>query len=165
MKLLLKLLITLFGKAIELWLISLLRLFEKRAIIELGYRSSGMKYKDPYAKKPLWDRVLFWSLTKNSKTKNPFVWLYFSFNLLELSVTVGSLIYTCVLLAVAGVKELLLYQLTYIVSISAMWALLHHFPDLCLLPTIQKKYGIKTNKRGRGDGSSAPSEESEETGK
>ena len=147
MNLLLKLLITLFCKVIELWILSLFRLFEKSSIIELGYRSSSMKHKDPYSKKPLWDRVLFWSLTKNSKTKNPFVWLYFAFNLVELATTVGSMIYTCVLLATTGLKELFLYQIAYILSFSAIWSLLHHFPDLCLLPSIQEKYGIKTSKK------------------
>ena len=147
MNLLLKLLITLFCKAIELWILSLFRRFEKSSIIELGYRSSSMKHKDPYSKKPLWDRILFWSLTKNSKTKNRFVWLYFSFNLAEIAATIGSLIYTYVLFVTAETRELFLCQMAYLLNVIAIWCLLHHFPDLCLLPSIQKNTELKQIKR------------------
>ena len=143
MELTLKILCSVICESIMLWIFTLFIKAERSNIIELGYRSESMRFKITKKSMPLLDRFLHWSLCKGAKRNKACVWLYFSFNLLIVISTVCSIILAILLLFSAEIREILLYQLTYMYTVIFIRCGVHLFIDLLFLPSEQKRYGIR----------------------
>lgn len=149
MEVLLKLLVTLACELLTLWMFRLFNQLERKSIIELGYRSSSKAHKKPDKSLPLWDRILHWSLCKEAKKFKASVWLYFSCNLLVVAAAIGSVILACVLLFFELIREVILYQLTYMIVSVLVWAGIHLLLDAFFLPSEQERHGFRKNKKGK----------------
>ena len=149
METLLKLLLTFACELLTLWLLKITSDGDRAAIIELGYRSKSKMYKKPDNRLPLWDRVLHWSLCKEAKQFKASVWVYFAFNLFIVAAAIGSVILACVLLFTADLRSLLLCHLKYLFAVIIIHTGIRFFPDLFLLPSEQKRYGITKEKKKR----------------
>jgi len=146
MGILLRLLVSAGCELLTLWVFKHFHQVDRSCIIELGYRSSSKNFKKPSKSTPLWDRILHWSLCKEAKKMKASVWLYFLCNLIVVIAAIGSVILACVLIFFAEIREILLYQLMCLFGTVFVWIGLHFFLDIFLLPSEQKRRGVKSKK-------------------
>lgn len=149
MRFLLNLLVAIACELVTLWLFYLLSQCNRANIIELGYRSESKRHKKENPNKPLWDRILHWSLCKEAKVSKSYVWIFFSLNLLLVIGAIVSVINACVLLFLVETRELLLYQLKFMFAVFFIVEIGSFFPSIFLLPSVQERYGIKSKKKAQ----------------
>lgn len=123
------------------------RIWNKSAIVEAGYRNNSRLNKPENRKLPVWNRVLFWDLCKNAKRGHKPVWIYFVCNLILCLGWAVSPVIFLICICLMDFRELIMWELGYTFGILFLITLLRIPLDLIYLPSEQKRYGIGDKKR------------------
>ena len=144
---LLKVIIGLLCEGITYFLFYQFHSCERAAIIEAGYRNNNKLYKPESKDLPFWNRLLYWNLCKQAKRNPAAVWFYFVCNLVVCLGWLISAIVCIICIFTKEIRDMLLYQLEYMISAFFIWGLVHFVPDLFFLPSEQKRYGLNKKKK------------------
>ena len=117
----------------------------KDNIIELGYRSQKIRYQKPKTNIPLWDIITHWTLCKKAKINTKIIWLYFAMNMCLVLLALYSIGSTVVFAVFFDIKTMLLLQLQTFMWPLLPWGVVWFFLDIFLVPSEQKRYGLKNN--------------------
>ena len=125
--------------------------YEGEIIVEIGYRST-LPAKKVIRKQSgsFVNRLFYWSLCKNAKKNTRDVWVYFVMNILSY---IAALVSIC-LFVLCLIKEKDIWNGLYVQMKWFIYSLmfiggLHFFLDIGLVPSVQKKYGIKKGKKSK----------------
>ena len=147
MTFLIKLFVSLLCQCYGCFLFYLLRGHHKAAIVEAGYRSQTLLRKPQSKKLPLWDRILYWNLSKKAKKNHKAVWIYFTFNAVLCLAWTFSPILGMICLFSMDLNDLSLWQLGYPLAVLFIMTLMQFPFDLTYLPSVQKRYRMDNTKK------------------
>ena len=125
----------------------ILRIWNKSAIVEVGYRNHNRFNKSESQELPIWNRILYWELCKKAKHNHLPVWIYFGCNLV-LCLAWAFFPFLCSFcICFTNLRKLLLWELGYTIGILFAITIVRIPLDLIYLPSEQKRYGIGDKKR------------------
>ena len=137
----------LFPLAFGFFIYAIHRFLDKRAILEVGYRSQRQrKIAGADKQLPRWDRYLMWSLMKNAKKDHKIVRIYWGLHILACIGLMGSV---CLFLwptSLENWRKAISFQLRFPQGVFVVHMGLRSVLDLLFLPSEQKRYGIRKDK-------------------
>lgn len=142
-----KLLASLFCQVFACFLFYMLRSMNKSAIVEVGYRSQTCFHKPQSSKPSVWDRVFYWNLCKKAKRNFGQVWLYFSCNALTCFAWGFSPVLCILCICCMDLRNLILWELGYILGSLFLITLVRFLLDLMFLPSERKRYGMDNKQK------------------
>ena len=141
----LNLLVGTLCELIGLFILWILVQVMKDNIIELGYRSQKLRYQKSKTNVPLWDTITHWTLCNKAKINTKIVWVYFAMNMCLVLLALYSVASTVVFVVFFETKKMLLSQLQTFMRPLLPWGVVWFFLDIFLVPSEQKRYGLKNN--------------------
>lgn len=123
--------------------------YEGEVIVEIGYRSP-LPAKTVLRNQidTFLNRVFYWSLCKNAKKNTRGVWVYFVMNIFShITALISTILFVLCLIKERNIIEGLRVQMGWFLYAVMFIVGLHFFLDIGLVPSVQKKYGIKKGKK------------------
>lgn len=122
--------------------------YEGEIIAEIGYRSPlPAKAVIRNQSHSFVDRLFYWNLCRCAKKDSRNVWVYFAMNILVYIAAAVSAVLFMRCLFLESAREVFRVQMGWLLYAIMFIFTLHFFLDIGLVPSVQKKYGIKQRKK------------------
>ena len=141
------LLTKLFCLCVAVFVFYLLHFIDGNAILELGYRPGARRRMKKEKKElPKWDQFLHWSLASQAKNKSSKVWFYWGIHLVAVIGFGVSVILFFIPIPLSDWRGRISIELYCPVVTFIVQTIIRIIVDLLILPSEQKRYGIRKNK-------------------
>lgn len=148
MNLLVRILFCILWYGISLIAYNWIHWYEGEIIVEIGYRSPlPSKTVIRNQSHSFADKLVYWNLCRCAKKNSRNVWVYFIMNILAYITAVVSTILFAQCLFMENMREAFRMQMGWLLYAIMFIFALHFFLDISLVPSVQKKYGIKYSKK------------------